>query len=382
MGYPMVDPTFRVVLTGELATGYGREAAVAALGRLFERTTGEITRLLDAGDCQVGPAVTAEEALGLQERLEEAGARVRVERLGQNTDPLSNRLPLPSSRDALAGLMHCPACGHEQLVSDRCDVCGVVFSEFNRTRRHTQRPHSAPMTHSTPAPQRPLAHDDWRDDWVDEGDDTPTEDYHLKLYMGLHGEHLLEPCRHMSVGSRVVPRPSWLWGAVFSPFLWALYRKMWGWALLLFVVDLFVPVLFILLGAKEGISDKLVYLGILMLGLNRLVWPAVLKFLYCRHARGMVAYLNRMSPTFASDIDVATRGGTSRTAVFAGLVASFVILLLSWSIIDTLHSSFMHPAPSFVPSARQESVRPSGPETSAADRAATRPVTVQRPESL
>lgn len=359
----MANATFRVVLTGDIATSHSRDAALAALSRQFGQSTGEIARVLEAGECQVGPAVTADEALELQERLETAGASVRVERLGNNTDPLPNTLPLPPSDSFLAGLMHCPACGHKQLVSDRCDECGVVFADYNRQargERHTPREARPVVPVAPQPPSRPYARDDWRNDWIDDGDGTPTEDYHLKLYVGLHGDHLLEPCKHMSVGRRVVLRPSWLWGAVFSPFLWTLYRKMWGWALILFVFDVYVPVLSIILGAKEGISDKLVLVGVGLLVLNRLFWPVVLKYLYCRHARGMVAYLNRMSPTSASDIDVAVRGGTSRTGVFAGLVASIVILLLSWSVIDTLHSTAIAKVPAHVPSTRHSLVEPSG----------------------
>ena len=80
---------------------------------------------------------------------------------------------------------------------------------------------------------------------------------------------------------------------------------------------------------------------------NRLFWPAVLKYLYCRHARGMVAYLNRMSPTFASDIDIATRGGTSRTSVLAGLIAGSVVMILTWNVIDVLHAALVEPVRAF-----------------------------------
>ena len=55
--------------------------------------------------------MTADEALHLQARLEMAGTRVRVERLGGDQSRLPNWLALPPPAADAAGLMHCPACG-------------------------------------------------------------------------------------------------------------------------------------------------------------------------------------------------------------------------------------------------------------------------------
>jgi hypothetical protein len=363
----MGNASFRVVLTGDITTGHSREAAIAALSRLFRCSAAEITQVVDAGNTQIGSNMTAEEALETQERLEVAGAYARIDRVAPNAAPLLNHLELPPVDTLSAGLMRCPACGHEQLVALSCDACGAVFADFNRQRPSPPLPSDAMpfnpapprsaaspgMTLPRPAPAPGLeSRQDWRNDWLEE--DAPDPDYHLKLYMGVAAQHLVAPCQRMTVGQQVVPRASWAWGAVFSPFLWALYRKMWAWSTVLFVFDVFLPVLMLMLGAKEGISDKLTYAAIGLLVLNRLFWPAVLKYLYCRHARGMIAYLNRMSPTFASDIDVAIRGGTSRTSVFAGVVASFVILLLTWSVIDTLYDVWRgsDPAAFIVPQPR------------------------------
>jgi hypothetical protein len=368
----MADPTFRVVLLGGIGDGHSREAAIAALSRVFQRSAADIARVLANGESQVGPAMTADEALALQQRLLVAGAQVRVDRLGPASNPVANQLSPPPEDIAAAGLMHCPACGHQQLVADRCDECGVVFAEYNRQpapkRRAAARPAPPPprLPPITAEPSRATAaRPASRSDWLD--DDTPDEQYHVKLFMGLDAAHLVSACERMSVGPRLMLRPSWTWGAVFSPFLWVLYRKMYAWSLVLFVVDVLVPGLLLILGAKAGISDKLTYAGFGLLVLNRLFWPAVMKYLYCRHTRGMVNYLNRMSSTFASDIDIATRGGTSRTSVFAGLVLTTVVMMLSWSIVDTLYEElvegrqvFTVPPPPPVPAA------PGTPQTPAA----------------
>lgn len=153
----------------------------------------------------------------------------------------------------------------------------------------------------------------------------------------------------MAMGKRTMIRPSWLWSAVFSPFLWALYRKMWLWGMLLLVLDVFLPVLLIILGLQEGLSDLLLYAGVGLLIANRLFWPVFLKGLYCRYARSTIAYMHRMSPTFAPDIDIAAAGGTSRTSVFAGLVLAIVMSLLTWSVVDALYELLAEQTPAFAP---------------------------------
>jgi len=100
-----------------------------------------------------------------------------------------------------------------------------------------------------------------------------------------------------------------------------------------------LPVVLITLGTKDDVSDKVTLLGLgLMVG-NRIFWPAIMKSLYCRHARITIMHMHRMAPTYASDIDIATRGGTSKTSVFVGIVLAIVTSLLAWSIVDTLYGS-------------------------------------------
>lgn len=132
----MSSGPFRVVLTGQLVTGFSREAVVAALARRFETSAGTLVRLFDQGGCPIDADLTAEEAAGLQEQLEQIGAMARIERTGTRPSHATRGLRLPHAGEAVdAGLMTCPACGHRQLVARQCDECGVVFAEFNRARR-------------------------------------------------------------------------------------------------------------------------------------------------------------------------------------------------------------------------------------------------------
>ncbi|MDJ0741009.1 MAG: DUF2628 domain-containing protein [Gammaproteobacteria bacterium] len=365
----MDNERYRVVLTGHLVGGFSREAVIASLSRLFEISAGRLIGVFEGREYPIDEEMGAHQAAALQQRLEGLGARARVERVDDQAQAHGD-LHLPNRGEpGAAGLMRCPACGHQQLVARRCDECGIVFAEYNRGRAGHPRPPEPPARPRPPSP-RPPAHTaaplerahqraagsqniharetaGWHDAWVDDGNDLPTEQYHLKLYMGRSGSHLVDACQRMMLGPRTHLALSWSVTAMISPFLWAMYRKMWAWGAVIFVAEVLLPVLLIALGSKDGISDKLTYVGIAGLVANRLFWPAILKYLYCRHARSAIAYMNRMSPTYASDIDIATAGGTSKTSVFVGIVVAIVVSLLTWSIVDTAHAHFMQAKPQF-----------------------------------
>jgi len=350
----MGEPLYRVILTGELASGFSREEAMASLARMFETSAAKLLHVFEGTEYPIENVFSAHEAAVLQRRLETMGVSARVDRVDAD-GPVAARhtsgLQLPSHDDSVeAGLMHCPACGHAQLVAKSCDECGVVFAEYNRNRRapalgpieaahraeEARRP--APKSHA----RRDIhadANADWRNDWLDESDELPTEQYHVNLFMGMYSAHLVDACTSMMLGRRTRFRPTWTGGAVISPFLWAMHRKMWAWGTVMFLLEVLLPIVLITLGTKDEVSDKVTLLGLgLMVG-NRIFWPAIMKSLYCRHARITIMHMHRMAPTYASDIDIATRGGTSKTSVFVGIVLAIVASLLAWSIVDTLYGS-------------------------------------------
>jgi len=245
-----------------------------------------------------------------------------------------------------AGVMNCPACGHRQQVSNQCESCGIVFSEYRRNPTVTtpaRKVGTAPAAAATPSPVQaggtaspsPLR-DDWRDNWMDSEDNEPGEEHYLALFFGPPIDLYLTKCERYLSGPRTRFGLSWNWAAFFSPFIWSLYRKMWGWSLVIFVTEVIVPMLLIVMGTYEIISSQLVYLGYAVVVLNRLFWPLLANFLYCSHARGTLRRLHMMAPNYAAEIDIATAGGVSVGAVLAGLAVAAVMSLFLWSVVDSV----------------------------------------------
>ncbi|MGB5775208.1 MAG: hypothetical protein WBP89_11155, partial [Sedimenticolaceae bacterium] len=139
----MDSANFRVVLTGELVSGFSHETVIAGLARMFQTSAARLIPVFEGGEYAIDDLLDAAQAAALQQRLEALGVRARVDRVGVGDDRAAGNLrhsglQLPRQQDpAESGLMHCPACGHAQLVAERCDECGVVFAEFNRQQRGT-----------------------------------------------------------------------------------------------------------------------------------------------------------------------------------------------------------------------------------------------------
>ena len=365
----MGEPQYRVVLTGKLLSGFSREEVMASLARELQTSAANLVQVFEGGDHRIDDILGAHDASVLQRRLEHLGASARVDRVFAH-EPESvahdTGLHLPSHDDPVeAGLMHCPACGHAQLVAESCDECGVVFADYNREHATSDfgpisepvrpaprvRPSAPPRPRSRSSHARRDIHADanagWRDEWVDDDDELPTEQHHVNLFMGMHSRHLVDACNKMTLGRRTRFKLSWVGGAVISPFLWVMHRKMWALGMIIFMAEILLPVVLITLGTKPDVSDKFTLLGLGVIVANRVFWPAILKSLYCRHARLTIMQMHRMSPTHASDIDIATRGGTSKTSVFVGIVLAIVVSLLTWSIVDTLYAKLWASGPVF-----------------------------------
>lgn len=362
----MSTQNYRLILTGEVISGFSRETIMPALAEVFEASVESLSDIFDGAEHPIDQILSAEDALELQTRLERIGVRSRIERAAARKVELQlrgqGRASVPAAVPKIAavgsrsaaqpGLMNCPACGHQQMVSRRCDSCGIVFADFHRSGGQRARVvtspsfaagQQTPAAPPTPPPSStlPPSHPDqhqtvWRD--FDE-DDEPDERFYLTIFFGEQAPRYLDACDKFFDGPKVRFKPSWHWSAVFSPFIWSLYRKMWGWSSLIFVTEVLAPMLLLIFGGYGLISPVLSKLAYLLLIANRLLWPMVLKYLYCRHARVTLARLHMMAPNYAAEIDIAGAGGVSRTSVMVGVVVSAVLGVFTWSLVDSFHDS-------------------------------------------
>jgi len=342
----MESQRYRVILKGDLHPGFSRDAAIAAMAEVFQTSTSVLRGVFDGVERPVNQRLSAEGALELQERLDRIGVRCRIERLPEQNIELQLREGLftgfpAEEQQAPDGMMSCPACGHRQLMSNRCDACGVVFAEYRSADQGGAAARPAATTdRPQPSPPPSTIHDDWRNDWLDNGEESgPDELTYLAMFFGPQSEAYLDYCDSCIRGAQTRFRLSWNWASVISPFMWALYRKLWGWSAVMFVTEILLPLLLIILGSYGIGSPNLAVGGYLLLLLNRVAWPLVVNWLYCRHARVTLERLHMMSPNYAAEVDIRTTGGVSGSASFVGLAVAAVLCVFVWSVVDSVHDT-------------------------------------------
>lgn len=305
---------YRVVLTGELMPGHAVEAVLPALARLFQTPAADLRKVFEGGQHPIDQTFSGDDALDMQERLEHFGVRARVERVPERDVKLILRSDVPAGGTI------------ERVAS------------FDQAKAGTE-PAPAPEP-LAPEPVRPspLSHAEarWHQAWGDPDDqDDFAEPDRSAMFVGPENPYYKKVFERFSKDGSPNFALSWNWAAVLSPFLWALYRKLWLWALLIGITEVVVPVLALVLGLHNIVSAKLVFVAYLGFIGNRLFWPALVNYLYFRHVDGMLMRLHGLAP-YVADVDVATTGGISKSAVFVGLAFSGVLTLFVWSFLDSM----------------------------------------------
>lgn len=322
---------YQVIISGELMPGHDLEEALGVLAQVFTATPAQLRGLFDGTSRSVQPALSADQALDLQTRLQRVGVRAHVDRLaGDNLILQLREAPGTPVRPTRPDTSVARAAG-----------------SVPATPPPAASP-TAPAAATRPARPSPTgpghAEQRWRDAWADSHvEDEPDENERIGAFVGPHADSYLKRFTRVRRNNRPTMAPSWNWGAVFSPFLWALYRKLWFWAAIIGMTEIVVPLLFLIL-AKHGVLPagfaQIAYMSIIA---NRVFWPAIADYLYFRHTHFRLLRLFRLQPGYASDLDVANAGGVNTAAVLVGMAFSGVFALFVWSLAGSVTNNGADP---------------------------------------
>jgi len=94
---------------------------------------------------------------------------------------------------------------------------------------------------------------------------------------------------------------TWHWPAFFVFFFWAIYRKLWGWSIVMFISLIFLPLL------------------------SNILWGTVANYIYYRHSMQKIKTIRKRHSSDKIDEKLSESGGTSKLALSAALL---VVLLL------------------------------------------------------
>ena len=127
-------------------------------------------------------------------------------------------------------------------------------------------------------------------------------------FISKNSEKYLSKFEKFKVGKIDSFRATWHWPALFVPFFWMLYRKLYGWAILAFFIGI-IP-----------FAGLLASIG----------WAIVANYIYYKHAKRKLLKIKQQHRTPKTQKAViAAKGGTSSAAVIIPVVLIFVAGMLS-----------------------------------------------------
>jgi len=271
----MDETRYRVVLTGELESGHELERAVELLSGLFKQPPEAVRKVFRGRPVTLKQEFDATKAEAVKKRIKAAGAGCRLEPIEADTGGLSLDTPAqapPSLRQPPAGeRITCPKCNHVQEPAEECAKCGVIFAK---------------LANRTAGPDR--------DEPVD-----PVQE--MAAFIGPNADRYLTKFEKFGGGRGFAL--TWHWPALFVPFLWALYRKMWLWAAVIFILQA------------------------VLWPLSSIAAAVVANYLYFRHAENRIRRIKGRSAS--TDLgQLSHAGGTSPLAVWIAIGATAVLIAL------------------------------------------------------
>ncbi len=300
---------FRIVLSGEILPGADHDQVVHKLAQLFKVDVHQAANLLDGRAHPIRREMPREKAEKIQQKLQAIGVIARIEAVQPVTPATTvTELTLEPIRDAPSSapkVKTCPKCGYEQVGGDTCENCGVVFDKVLGRKVDTE------------------------DAWRKEAQREYKPEELLPEFLATNEDKYIPKFRHYErLGGKF--SLGWHWPAAFVPFLWAMYRKLWGWAAIIWITSYLIP-LGIQLGIMSTLSEGSLPNGFVLLtswlvGLVLwLVWPLTANYLYYRHAMPRV---KSIAARFKGDeaLDrAADAGGVSSAAVVLGILLNIAL---------------------------------------------------------
>ncbi len=194
-------------------------------------------------------------------------------------------------------LIVCPKCGHEQPAGEECEACGIIFHKYQPVANREEA--------SVPSAARAEA---------SRGRRAVAADGDLELFIGPNGRTYLDKFENFRDARGEHFALTWHWPALFVPFFWALYRKLWLWSILTFISTALLPLI------------------------SNVGWALTANYLYFRHARAGTERVRGLFRGSGIEQQIARAGGTSAGAVWIAIIA--LVFLQYWIYTTVLSPMF------------------------------------------
>jgi Tfp pilus assembly protein PilE len=162
--------------------------------------------------------------------------------------------------------------------------------------------------HGYAAEESPVRQTSPRSTWQEPVQASPADDIDWRTFIGRNADKYLEKFTAFTKWGRDDFALTWHWPAFFVPFWWMIYRKLYLWALLTFVIS-FIP-----------------FVGIIAM----FIFGMTGNYLYYKYARKKVAEIRLMPSDMQRAVEFARAGGVNNIAlVLVPLVGIAIIGILA-----------------------------------------------------
>lgn len=266
---------YRVIITGELIDGFDFDEVVGKLAALFKQPQDTMARLFSQRPIPINTPYPAGKAEKVRLHLHSLGAQTRLEAIERSVFALEPMAEEAGTQVEPTGFS-CPKCGQVQEPQESCSGCGVIFAKLQEQ----------------PGSDTEEAEAEERDESFDEA-----------LFVGNNSDRYLEQFRKFRRGKRNSYEFTWHWPALFVPFYWAMYRKMWGWSIIILLSAVLWP-------------------------FTNFLWAMSANYLYFGHMNKKLAFLRKKGRAMRDEEleeKIMVSGGTSALAMVLGIALTLFV---------------------------------------------------------
>lgn len=293
------DQQYRLVFPGNILPGTDFDEVVFDLGHLLKTSPDSAKKLVSGKRRRVKLAFTYEKADRLRAQILQLGVECELEPVDGSSSTSKpgkskRRKPFPEPENfSMQPTESDQTSDHEKSYSE-------TMAEF---QKHASA-HRVQKTKIAELGEPPLSFN------AEKGQDKNQDENSASLkiirrrqalFVGENIDDYLTKFEKFQQGGTLRFVFTWHWPAFFVPFFWAIYRKLWGWSIIMFISLIFLPLL------------------------SNILWGTVANYIYYRHSMQKIKTIRKRHSSDKIDEKLSESGGTSKLALSAALL---VILLL------------------------------------------------------
>lgn len=288
------EALFHLVFPGNILPGSNQDEVVQDLSRLLKTPPDSVIKLISGKRRYVKRTFPLEQAKQLQAQVVQLGVECEIEAVGEVKKPSSGR----KSKEAFPD--------PEDLSSDLSQETDETTS-YSKTMAQLQK-----LADSTNQDNEEIGNYDFSSNLVDPEQEKDKEKENqgvamaaikrrLALFVAENFDDYLPKFDKFQQGGQSHFVFTWHWPALFVPFFWAIYRKLWGWSVIIFISSIFWP-------------------------FTNLLWAATANYLYFRHSERKIKNIRKKYTPDEIDDQLSESGGTNSTALAAAILALLLLM--------------------------------------------------------